>query len=197
MRLLYLIRHAQTLPTEGMPATDWPLTAEGHLQAQALAQALAQTLSQPLAAQFGELRVSRVITSTEPKAHQTGRAIAEHLGLPLLQRAGLQEHGRGSVTKVDAEVHLANMALLFARPSEHVYGDESADVARLRFAHTLERIMAGSEHDELVVSHGTVISLLIAKANDLDAQLFWDRVSLPDSFVLEWPSLRLLQHGFE
>lgn len=186
MRLLHLIPHAQTRLTEGIPAAEWPLTPAGHLQARALAIRL------------GKVHVSRVVTSPETKAYETGQAIAERLGVPLVRRAGMQEHQRESVTRVNAGADLASMASLFARPSEPVYGDESADTARLRFfSAALSTLMNESGRDELIVSHGTVIILLLAEANGLDAQRFWNEVSLPDYFILEWPSLTPIRHGFE
>jgi 2,3-bisphosphoglycerate-dependent phosphoglycerate mutase len=181
MRHLHLVRHAQTQPTPDLPPPEWPLTAEGHVQARYLA------------AQISGLSVKRVVTSREPKAIETGRVIAEHLHLPIMLREGLQEHGRLTAQHAPTvEAFHENMRHFFACPGERVFGDESAVAARMRFEHAINQVMSEETGDELIVSHGTVISLLIAHANQLDAFEFWRKVAMPDYLVLEWPSFRLL-----
>jgi len=88
------------------------------------------------------------------------------------------------------------MQRLFAFPTQRVFGDESADAARLRLTHALNDLMGEDDGDELVVSHGTVISLLVAHANNLDAREFWRSVAMPDYLVLAWPSFQMVHHAF-
>ncbi|THF70926.1 hypothetical protein E7T06_05035 [Deinococcus sp. Arct2-2] len=82
------------------------------------------------------------MTSTEGKAIMTGQAIAHHLGLPLKTPPGLQEHGWLTVdTTSRLEDFQAGMQHLFAHPHLHVFGDESAEAARIRFTTALEALM--------------------------------------------------------
>jgi len=183
MRRLHLIRHAATQPTLGVAGPDWPLTLQGQAQAKTFAE------------QLPDLSISRVHTSTEGKAVATGQATAEHVALPLETRPGPEEHRRLSVSASTLADFQAGMQHLFAHPDLRVSGDESADATRIRFTTALDSLMREQAGDALVVSHETVISLLVAHDNGFDAPMFWRHLVVPDHLVLEWPSYRLLDHA--
>ncbi|PYE51150.1 histidine phosphatase family protein [Deinococcus yavapaiensis] len=182
MRRLHLVRHAQTRQDSTVASHAWRLTDLGEQQAVELAERVA-TLS-----------LSRVVTSEEPKAVRTGAVIARTLHLKAETRPGLAEHARTTAPYFDRpeDFHAAIRAL-FATPAERVFGEESANEAHDRFRAALTAFMAEREQDELVVTHGTVLSLLVTRANDLDSFDFWQReLAMPMLVTLTWPSLKLV-----
>jgi broad specificity phosphatase PhoE len=182
-RKLILVRHSLPEMVPGVPANRWHLSAEGRRRCEALAE---QLIAYDLAA---------VVASEEPKAVETGQIVAGALGLPFETAPGLHEHERGVVRDANSqEAFQALVARLFEHPGEPVFGSETADRAYARFvtavAHVLERYPEGNP---AIVSHGTVITLLIARANHLDPILFWKSLGLPAFAVLSLPDLRLLE----
>jgi broad specificity phosphatase PhoE len=179
-RTLYLIKHGAPAIQASVAAHEWLLSDEGRGQATALAGRLA---SAPPAI---------VITSEEPKAWNTGVVVAQALGVPLRRMLGLHEHLRYSLAFIDAYADFEReFARFFARPSERLLGDESADEAHTRFANGVRAAMHSSEGDVALIAHGTVISLLVARANKLDAFQLWTGLNHGGFFAVEWPSLRI------
>jgi 2,3-bisphosphoglycerate-dependent phosphoglycerate mutase len=182
-RKLILVRHSLPEMVAGVPASHWHLSAKGRRRCQALAGRLAE--QQPTV----------VVASEEPKAVETGQIVAGILGLPFETAPGLHEHERGVVRDANnREEFQAQVARLFEHPGERVFGSETADQAHARFvtavAHVLERYPEGNP---AIVSHGTVLTLLIARANDLDPVSFWKSLGLPAFAILSLPDLRLLE----
>lgn len=176
------MRHAQTKPVPGESSHAWRLTDLGKRQAVDLAD-----LVRPLG-------LRRVLTSEEPKTVATGAVLAGALGLPAETRPGVQEQARATAPFFEnpADFHAA-LGEFFARPAQRVFGEEAADEAHARFRAALEAVMAEGDADELVVTHGTVLSLYVARANGLDAFAFWrGDLTMPLLVTLEWPSGRLL-----
>lgn len=184
-RRVHLVRHAQSRPVPGQSADTWRLTEQGHAQAAELAE------------YARELPLRRVVTSVEPKAATTGRVIAQALGVPCLSREGLHEHERRTVPfYARAEEFHASVRRLFDRPAELVFGEESADRTHDRFHAAVTRVMRESHDDELIVTHGTVLSLLVSRANDIDTAEFWASLHMPHLVTLTWPERRLVaQHA--
>lgn len=91
MRKLILVRHSLPEFTEGVPAHQWSLSAEGRQRCVPLAEGL------------GAYEPVAVVTSTEPKAVETGQVIADHLSLLLESADGLREHHRSQPVVLDAE----------------------------------------------------------------------------------------------
>jgi broad specificity phosphatase PhoE len=182
-RRLILVRHSAPEMVAGVPASQWRLSEEGRLRCQKLAERLAA---------YG---LATIVTSTEPKAVETGQIVAEVLDLPFEIAPGLHEHERGVVRNLGSrEEFQAQVARLFERPAELVLGYETADQAHARFfgavAHVVEEHPAGNL---AVATHGTVMTLFIARANGLDAVPFWKRLGLPSFVVLTLPSFSLVE----
>ena len=87
------------------------------------------------------------------------------------------------------------IAALFARPSEAVFGDESADQAYERFRAAVSGVLGQHPDDNVVlVTHGTVMTLLITRAQiGSDALSFWKCLGLPAAAVLSRPDWALEQ----
>ncbi len=182
MRRLHLVRHAQTRQEPTVSSHAWRLTDLGERQALELAEHVAA------------LGSSRVVTSEEPKTIRTGAVVAEALRVPTETRPGLGEHARVTAPYFErpGDFHAA-IGALFARPAERVFGEESANEAHDRFHAALTALMAERDDDELVVTHGTVLSLLVSRANGLDTFDYWKReLAMPMLVTLTWPTLTLV-----
>jgi broad specificity phosphatase PhoE len=181
-RNLILVRHSLPEFVTGVPASQWRLSPEGRRRCEVLAGRL---VAYDLAA---------VIASEEPKAAETGQIVARVLGLPFATAPGLHEHERGVVQDMGGwEAFQAQVARFFEHPGELVLGYETADEAHARFAAAVARVL--EQHptgNPAIVSHGTVMTLLVARANDLDPVPFWKRLGLPAFAVLSLPDLDLL-----
>jgi broad specificity phosphatase PhoE len=182
-RKLVLVRHSLPEFVTGVPASQWRLSGEGRRRCEVLAGRLVA------------YHLSAVIASEEPKAAETGQIVARMLGLPFATAPGLHEHERSIVRDMGSRgAFQAQVARFFEHPGERVLGYETADEAHARFAAAVARVL--EQHptsNPAIVSHGTVMTLLIARANDLDPIPFWKRFGLPAFAVLSLPDLDLLE----
>jgi broad specificity phosphatase PhoE len=183
-RHLLLVKHAMPQVDVDTPAHLWRLRPEG--------VAAAGTLALRLLARYAP---SRVVASLEPKATQTGSVIAERLRLPFATVEGLHEHDRRAAGFLGRAEFAARMRDLFAQPDAVVFGSESASAALTRFATAVDHVVAEdtSGGDVIVVSHGTVISLFVAKRAEVDPTNLWTTLGLPSYISLELPSHRIIE----
>jgi broad specificity phosphatase PhoE len=182
-RKLVLVRHSLPKMIAGLPASQWRLSEEGRRRCGVLAERLAI------------YDLSIVIASEESKAIETGQILAELLGLPFEIAPGLQEHERGVVLDLGSrEEFQAQVARLFEHPAELVFGYETADQAYNRFAAAVARVLELHPDSNLaIVSHGTVMTLFLARANGFEPVPFWKRLGLPAFCVLSLPDYHLLE----
>jgi broad specificity phosphatase PhoE len=183
LRKLSLVRHSVPDMVQGIPASQWHLSAEGRRRCEALAEMLAP------------YEPAIVVTSQEPKAVETGQIVASILSLPWETVPGLHEHERSNAGFAGThEQFVKQVSRLFKHPGELVFGSETADQAYERFAQAvtsnLERYASGNL---AIVTHGTVMTLFIARANRFDPAPFWKSLGLPAFAVLSVPGFRLLQ----
>lgn len=182
-RRLLLVRHSLPEMATGVPASCWHLSTEGRRRCRALAEHLAAY--EPVA----------IVASEEPKAVETGQIVARILGLPFGTAPGLHEHERAVIRDLGSHDEFqAQVTALFERPAELVLGHETADQAHTRFTQAVARVLQQHTTGNLViVSHGTVMTLLISRANHLDPVLFWQSLALPAYAVLSLPDLKLVE----
>ena len=110
-----LVKHAMPEITPQVPASLWNLSDSGRQAASLLADKAVAHLPQI------------VFSSLEPKAMETGLIISRKLGLPFEARRGLHEHVRPkSGFFSDQKTFEKQVSLLFNRPQELVFGDETA-----------------------------------------------------------------------
>jgi broad specificity phosphatase PhoE len=182
-RHLILVKHAMPQVDVDTPAHLWNLRPEG--------SAAAATLALRLLARY---EPSRVVASLEPKATQTGSIIAERLRLPFATAEGLHEHDRRAVGFLGRAKFAARIHDLFAQPDAVVFGGESASAALKRFATVVDHAVAeDASGDVVIVSHGTVISLFVAKRSDVDGENLWATLGLPSYVSLELPNHRIVE----
>lgn len=179
-----LVRHARTRPDPGRPAATWGLEPG------------AEPAVAELAAWLAGEGITRVVTSEEAKARETGRLLAAALGVPAGARPGLHEHDRRGAPFLTDEAFRDALAALFARPEARVFGRESAAAARRRYGEALRGALAAHPGETLaVVGHGTTMALFVAERNGLDAAGLWGTLAMPDALVLELPGFRLARRA--
>jgi len=183
MTKLILVRHAAPAMDACVAPTQWPLSEAGRHGARALV---------PVLKPFWP---AALISSREAKAAETAALVARELGTRYTTMPGLQAHSRASAGWVDEAEYQAGMAALFARPAEVVFGDESADQAFERFRAAVNDALAlFPDQNVALITHGTVMSLLIARLQaNPDPLAFWQRLGMPAIAVLDRPSLALEQ----
>ena len=182
MTVLILVKHSSVTIDTARTASEWRLSEAGRRRCDALAARLAAYAPQ------------RVVASQEPKATETGRRVAERLGLPFATAPDLHEHDRGGVPFLGAAEFQAAVARFFAQPDTLVFGQETAEAALARFDAALRRVLAQHPDERLVVvAHGTVIALFVARCAGADAFDLWRRLDLPSFVALDWPSATVLE----
>jgi len=167
---LILVRHGRPVIDPDTPPTQWTLCLEGREAVAALAEKLTP---------FG---AKAAISSPEPKALQTAEIIAARLGLTVEVDPGLHEHKRQHLSFGTEEDFRERIAQVFANPHVPAPGGESAQQACERLAATLARHPV---RPLVAVTHGTVLSLYVAKLLGLDAHDLWRNLRTPDAFVFD------------
>ncbi len=180
MNDLILVKHAAPEIEKDVPSARWVLSEEGRRQAQALATRLVP------------YNPARLLASFEPKAIETAEIVGAELSLQVEFRAGFQENDRTDLPYFDDESEFEErIRTFFAQPADRAIGTESADEAHERFSSALREIPAASGGPTIVVTHGAVASLVVARANELDPYDFWLNFALTSFAVLSSPGLRL------
>jgi len=181
-RTLVLIRHAESAPRPGRPASRWGLTARGRQQAMEVAGRIAGH------------RPGVVVSSPEPKAVETAELIAGVLSLETRVLAGLVEHARETVPFFeDPSAFRAAVLDMLARPRERVFGEESAAESLDRFGAALDGAMDAERRSVAAVAHGTVMSLWLGAVLRTPPAEIWTSLGFCAFAVLGWPSRRLVE----
>lgn len=183
MTKLILVKHAKPVLVSGKPPNSWLLSGEGRKSCATLAERLRQH------------QLNRIITSSEPKANETGLLVSEVLGIPFETAPGLHEHERSATPIIsDAAAWEALVKEFFERPDELVFGDETANQTRQRFSGAMAAVLDRRPDETLaVVCHGTVISLYAGQVAGIDPFPLWQRLGLPSYVVFSRPELGLLE----
>jgi broad specificity phosphatase PhoE len=166
MRNLVLVRHAQPQRIHGVPASEWPLSAEGRTDAVSVV---------PLLSPYS---FSQVLSSPEPKAYETARGIAAALRLEVVAHGHFAEHKRSETEFLTQETFEQSVVDLFARPNERVFGQETGMESIRRFEQGLGAL-AQSSSDTVVVTHGRIMSLYIEHVAGQSALDFWEHLTMP------------------
>lgn len=175
---LYLVRHANPQIDPNVAAKQWQLSESGIERAERLAKHLEGR------------RIEAVISSTEPKAIQTSQILAAQLKLNVKRAEGLQEHERpfipGTFSSPDEFREMVKE--FFASPGKLVFGAETADECYHRFNRAiLEVIKHHAGKTIAVVSHGTVLSLLLSRYNRREPYPFWRALGMPTCITVSLP----------
>lgn len=146
---LLLVRHALPLRSEAGQGSDPDLSAEGIEQAKRLPEALKR------------FPITRLVSSPQRRAVQTGQPVADALGLPIEIDERLAEYDRDMPYYIPIEQ--ASEEDLQRLMAGHLPGavDEDAFIARVWAG--IDDVVASAGHDETVAvfSHGGVINALV------------------------------------
>ncbi len=173
-----LVRHSRPDIEPGRPASAWRLNDVGRRRAELLA------------ARLRDVSPAVVWSSREPKAVETAEIVAEAFGVPVRTADGLEEHHRDGVPYFPTREEFgAAVGRLFERPGERVLGTETAEQALGRFTAAIDAIIETGEADNIVVTHGTVMSLYAASVAGVDSIGLWRRLDTPSFVVLDLPGM--------
>jgi broad specificity phosphatase PhoE len=161
----YLVTHPDVVISREVPVTRWPLSARGLARMRA-------GLRQPWVA-----GVSAIYCSTEQKAVDGARMMAEHLSLPFTEVADLGENDRSATGFLPSGEFEALADAFFAQPTLSVRGWERAIDAQARMLRAV-RSIADAEQDAtrvVVIAHGAVGALLYCHLAGLPIDRRWDQ----------------------
>lgn len=179
--LLILIKHSLPEIDPNLPASEWRLSGLGRERAGLLAEALRP------------YRPAVIYSSRERKAVETAEIISEGLAVKRRVLKDLHEHDRRDAGFLEGEDFERAIRKFFARPTELVYGRETAAQARARFTRAVHALIESNPRRTLAaVSHGTVISLFAADLLGVSPFELWKGLALPSFLVLDLAAKRLL-----
>jgi broad specificity phosphatase PhoE len=130
-------------------------------------------------------KLDLLVSSEEPKAIETAQLIAARLRIETETAPNLDEHRRPYIAEGTDSFEEA-MARFFAQPTERVFGDETANEARARFAEAVNAVLRDHAARAVgIVSHGTVIALYAAPYFHTGAAALWKRMQHPSFVVID------------
>lgn len=178
---LIFIRHAAVEINPDVPSREWRLSADGRSQAR------------QLASQLLPYHLTRIFTSDEAKARETGQIIADELNISWQETLNLHEHDRqGAPFFTSNDAFETAVARFFAQPDTLVFGNETAHQAFKRFDTAVHHLLTTHPDDTLaIVSHGTVLTLFLSHYNQFTPFPFWQALHLPDCFIVSLPDMQL------
>jgi broad specificity phosphatase PhoE len=181
-KYLILVKHSLPKIVENVPAQKWELSEAGRVRAQ------------KLAVRLNGYHPEAITSSIEPKAKQTAEIIAAKHNLELHFVEGLHEHDRSKVGYLRRDELQAAMREFFEKPGRLVFGSETADVCHARFEQAVHSII--DQHLDktiVIVAHGTVISLFVARLTGISDQLLWNDLALPSFVVVDVQTAELIE----
>lgn len=178
---LVLVRHAPTVPVAGVNSAQWELDPT--------AARLTGVLAQVLAVRYP---VDMVVTSPEPKAVGTGRTLAAGLKVRAVTAPDLEEHHRKRTALMAEEQWQRTLKRFFGSPHVLLFGQETGAEARRRFERGLRAVQHTHAGQRLaVVSHATVLTLLLAGPNGLAPYDLWRTFKMPEALVVDADTFRI------
>ncbi|KIC42154.1 phosphoglycerate mutase [Ruegeria sp. ANG-R] len=149
MPRLLVITHPEVAIDLEVPVTDWTLDETGRRRAAAFA------------ADGAFAGVTKLWTSTERKARDTGEILAASRNLPVQQHVALGENDRSATGFLPREEFEAAADAFFALPNTSFRGWETAVEAQRRIHEATTCIINKHEGNDLaLVTHGAVGTLL-------------------------------------
>ena len=163
--MIYFITHPNVVISKDVPVPRWPLSELGRAR-------MRKGLQQPWVKDL-----TAIYCSTEQKAIDGVRILAEHLSLPLTEVAELGENDRSATGFLPpAEFELLADAF-FADPGTSVRDWEHALYAQSRIVKAVDEIARteSDAHSVAMVSHGAVGTLLYCHLAGVAINRRWDQ----------------------
>ena len=148
----YFLRHGKTIVDRKMPISKWVLSDMAEKQAYQLAED----------GIFNGVDV--IFSSTEEKAYQTAKPIADALKKEVLQLSEIAELNRDAGGFMEAEAYEKAAKYCLTHAAESISNWETAESALNRFSKKIEKLDV--EYDNtviLIVGHGYTINMYFAK----------------------------------
>jgi len=165
---LYLLRHAASAPSPDVPEADWPLSAKGERQADALVTTLSA------------LGLDAVYSSPYLRARATVAPFAAHSGLEVTLVPALRER---RTPWVAASEWLATIERAFAEPRSRPGGGESNAECAVRMTLAVGELVARHPGANLLVSgHGNAIAIYLGTIDPDFGFEQWRAMKNPDLF---------------
>ncbi len=161
MKNKYLIlRHAETNKDPNRPAPEWDLTSDA-------LEKINEYISER---KFDG--ITKIISSIEPKAIATGKPISEFLNLPIVESEEFVEVKREKKFLTD-EQFLDQKKRELTNLDQIENGVESGYTALERFESGIQMLEEKySGENILIITHGTIMTLYLAKAEDNFENIF-------------------------
>lgn len=148
----YFLRHGATQRDNNVPISQWNLSEKGEKEAKFLAE---QDF-------FDEINI--ILSSSEQKAYQTAKPIADKLKKEITQVKEISELNRDKGGFMEPEKYEELVKYSLKHLDESVHNWETAIHALERFTKKIEEIDNQYENKKiLVVGHGFTINLYFAK----------------------------------
>jgi len=153
IRAVYFVTHPNVTISRDVPVPEWPLSELGRAR-------MTRGLSQPWVR-----NVTSIYTSTERKAIDGARILAQHLALSFKQVSELGENDRSATGFLPPTEFEAVADEFFAKPDISIRGWERAVDAQSRIVEAVERLVASDQTAGAIaiISHGAVGALLYCK----------------------------------
>jgi 2,3-bisphosphoglycerate-dependent phosphoglycerate mutase len=177
MTTVVCLRHFETEQDPETPAAEWGLSEDG-------AAAEAAFLEQDWLDSLGA-----VYTSPEPKARGTAAAAAERADVPLRVDERLREVDRSESGFLEEDAYLDMVREYFRAPEVDTAWEHRLDAeARVhRFVADLET----SADPTLVVSHGLLLTTMLAPILDRDRFPLWEEMGYGETYRVDADALDL------
>ncbi|MCL5784211.1 MAG: phosphoglycerate mutase family protein, partial [Patescibacteria group bacterium] len=148
----YFLRHGETRKDRNLPISQWTLSDKGKEQAEKLAREKI----------FNDIDI--IFSSTEEKAFQTAKPIADSLGKEITQLQEISELNRDQGGFIEDEEYAKVIKYCLENLNGSIHNWETATHALERFSRKTEELDKEYENQKiLVVGHGFTINLYFAK----------------------------------
>ncbi len=168
---VYLLRHAQSSPSDDVPEADWPLSPSGNEQAENLVDPLSR------------LGIDKVFSSPFRRAKDTVAPFCTYTNTEITIEEDLRERKLKNDSTADNWKVLIEKAwqdFNFAVP-----GCESGYSCQTRIANCLLKLVKANSGKRLLVSsHGNAIGLYLNKLDSSFGFLQWSNMKNPDLFKI-------------
>jgi 2,3-bisphosphoglycerate-dependent phosphoglycerate mutase len=162
-KTVFVIRHAKATGQ----APDAPLTAEGELQAEALAQ------------QFATVNIDRILSSPYVRAVQSIAPLTRAFALPIETDERLVERVLSPIPLTD---WMTALQVSFEDLDCCWEGGESSRVAMQRASAVIDDVLAHTAQTTMIVTHGNLMTLLLKRFDPTLGFAFWQQLTNPDIY---------------
>ncbi len=162
-KIIYLVRHCAATGQ----AADAPLTAEGVVQAEALAEFLSG---------FG---IGQIVSSPFARAVKSIEPLANHLNIEIKLDERLVE---GALSSIDYSDWLDKLRETFSDFELCFEGGESSQTATVRATDAVNDALLSDTDSIAVVTHGRLLTLILKHSDSKYGFEEWQNLTTPDVF---------------